>query len=433
MSFLKRIFVFFFIINSSVLVLGQNKTKTFYFDEDISKKNSLLVKKSTVYNSSLGYGFDYNSEESVKINDGYLYANTSVYFSVKLPEGNYKVDIVFGGKTPSCTTVKAESRRLMIRELYLDANKIAAETFLVNVRTPKINQEKSINIKSREQHSLNWDDKLTLEFLGESAVKSIEITPVENVKTIFLAGDSTVTDQGTEPWASWGQFFTNYVKPNVVVANYAVSGASLSSFKARYRLEKILSLIQKGDYLFIEFAHNDEKIKGEGNGAWGLYTNLLKEFIKKARAKGGIPILCTPTQRRFFDTDETLKPTHGDFPDAMRKVAKDTNVPLIDLTKMTTKMYEAWGVENSKKAFVQYPANTFPGQTEELKDNTHFNSFGANEIAKAIVQGIKILNLPVAKNLKENIKTYNPAKPDNLSDWTVPMSTKFEIKKPDGN
>ncbi|MBD0833739.1 rhamnogalacturonan acetylesterase [Aestuariibaculum sediminum] len=272
-----------------------------------------------------------------------------------------------------------------------------------------------------------------MEFLGNPAVQSINITPVTNITTIFLAGDSTVTDQDLEPWASWGQFFTNYVTEEVVIANYAESGSTLSGFKGVKRLDKILSLMKPGDYLYIEFAHNDEKQKGEGIGPWQSYTNSLKEYITKAREKGGIPILCTPTQRRAFNSDGSLKETHGDFPAAMRKVAKEMNVPLIDITKMTTDMYEAWGVEPSRNAFVQYPANTFPGQTKKLEDNTHFNSFGANEIAKCVVQGIKDLNLDLVKFLRPNIPIYDPKNPDNIKDWEVPMSTRFEIKKPEGN
>ncbi len=297
----------------------------------------------------------------------------------------------------------------------------------------KINDTEHIKIKDRDKNQLNWDDKLTLEFSGTAVIQSINISLATNVKTLFLAGDSTVTDQDLEPWASWGQFITNYFSNEVVIANYAESGATLSSFKGAKRLDKILTLMKPNDYVFIEFGHNDEKIKGEGNGAWGLYTNSLKEFISKFREKGGIPILVTPTQRRAFNDDGSLKPTHGDFPDAMRKVAIDLQVPLIDVTKMTTDMYESWGDEPSRKAFVQYPANTFPRQTEKLEDNTHFNSFGANEIAKCIVQSIKDLKLDIAKYIKPDLPNYNPKKPDNFSDWTLPMSTRFENIKPDGN
>jgi lysophospholipase L1-like esterase len=191
--------------------------------------------------------------------------------------------------------------------------------------------------------------------------------------------------------------------------------------------------MQPGDYIFIEFGHNDEKAKGEGKGAWGEYTTLLKEYVTRARSKGGIPVLITPTQRRHFNADGTLNPTHGEFPDAMRKVAQEMQVPLIDVTKMTTLMYESWGDELSKKAFVQYPANTFPGQIKALADNTHFGSFGANEVAKCVVQGIKNLGLDIAKSIKPSFPNYDPKKPSQPNDWTVPMSNRFEIVKPDGN
>lgn len=160
--------------------------------------------------------------------------------------------------------------------------------------------------------------------------------------TLFLAGDSTVTDQDLEPWGSWGQMITRYFTPDVVVANYAASGLTLSSFKGGKRLDKLLSFMKPGDYLFIEFGHNDQKDKGEGRGPWQSYTNSLMEYVKAARQKGGIPVLVTPTERRHFLNDRELKHTHGDHPDAMRNVAKDLDVPLIDITAMTTQMYEAW-------------------------------------------------------------------------------------------
>lgn len=141
----------------------------------------------------------------------------------------------------------------------------------------------------------------------------------------------------------------------------------------------------------------------------------------------------TPTQRRAFNADGTLKPTHGDFPDAMRAVAKKNNVPLIDVTQMTTQMYESWGDEPSRKAFVQYPANTFPGQTNALEDNTHFNGFGANEIALCVIEGLRGLDVPLKKNITKQTPSYNPNKPNAFSTWTLPMSVRFEIVKPDGN
>ncbi len=422
-----------FLLATLYTTAQSNLNKSFSFGTKNTRDNAVNISEATIYNEATGFGFDFNTANNAKFSKQALTSKSSVYFSIKLPEGFYKVDLVLGDKKCSETTVKAESRRLMIKELQVEKKDTVHYSFTVNVRTPKIDNNSSIRIKDRDKSQLNWDDKLTLEFSGSPAIQSINITPVSNITTIFLAGDSTVTDQDVEPWASWGQFFTNYLSSDVVVANYAESGSSLSAFKAVKRLDKILSLMKSGDYLFIEFAHNDEKQKGDGIGPWESYTNYLKEYITKAREKEGIPILCTPTQRRAFNNNGTLRDTHGDFPDAMRKVAKEMHVPLIDITKMTTDMYESWGDEPSRLAFVQYPANTFPGQTKKLEDNTHFNSFGANEIAKCVVQGIKDLNLDLQKYLRPNIPQYNPKKPNVISNWTLPMSTRFEIKKPDGN
>ncbi len=165
----------------------------------------------------------------------------------------------------------------------------------------------------------------------------------------------------------------------------------------------------------------------------GFLFDLLTEFVNSAKEKGAIPVLVTPTQRRFFNENGTLKETHGDFPAAMRAVAQKNNIALIDVTKMTTELYETWGDEPSRKAFVQYPANTFPGQEKALDDNTHFNRFGANEIALCVLKGIRELDIPLKKQIKKETPDYNPKKPNFISSWTLPMSDRFEIVKPDGN
>ena len=413
-----------------------DNTKPILFDFGTSVKNSksAIINTDLVYDSNLGYGFDFNTALNVKMNSKSFSTTKPTYFSVKLPEGNYQVEVVMGNsQKESNITIKAESRRLMLDQLAVKKGKSITKIFNVNIRTPKIDDNQNIILKDREKDIFDWDDKLTLEFLGEVAVQSIKITVKNNLTVVYLAGDSTVTDQDVEPWASWGQFITNYFDSNVVIANYAYSGSSLSSFKASNRLKKILLEIKNGDYLFVEFGHNDEKIKGTRNGAWESYSDLLTEFVQAAKEKGAIPVLVTPTQRRFFNENGTLKETHGEFPAAMRAVAQKNNVALIDITKLTTELYETWGDEVSRKAFVQYPANTFPGQEKALDDNTHFNSFGANEIALCIIKGIRELDIPLKKYIKKEIPNYNPKKPNYISSWTLPMSNRFEIAKPDGN
>ena len=409
-------------------------SQLFYFGTAVKQAKATVIKTPLLYTPSTGHGFDFGSISNVKMNSNSFTTEKPSYFSVAVPEGNYKIEVTIGSnEKASNVTIKAESRRLILNQFLVKKGGQVTKTFNVNIRNPKIDAISSMSLKDREKDTFNWDDKLTLEFLGDVSIQSIKITPVPTIPVIYLAGDSTVTDQDVEPWASWGQFITNYFDDKVVVANYAVSGSALSSFKGSNRLKKINSLLKPGDYLFVEFAHNDEKLKGPENTAWESYSKYLEEYVETARNKGAIPVLVTPTQRRAFNPDGTLKPTHGDFPDAMRAVAKKMNVPLIDITQMTTVLYEKWGIESSKSALVHYPANTFPGQEKALEDNTHFNSFGANEIALCVIKGIRDLDLPLKKNITAATPAYDPKKPNYIANWTVPMSVRFEIAKPDGN
>ena len=415
------------------IVFSQSEIKTFDFGLEKSSKE-IQITSPVSYNVERGYGFGFSASENITFERNAFTSTNPSYFSIKLPEGNYTIEVDLGSdKRLSETTIKAESRRLMRRHIPVQKGDTKTEKFTVNLREIKISPEESINLKSREEDDLNWDQKLTLEFSGTVAVKAIRIKPAETYTSIFLAGDSTVTDQDVEPWASWGQMITQFFSSEIVVANYAASGESLGFFKGRNRLKKIMHNMQKSDYLFIEFGHNDSKIKGEGNGAYGLYTQLLKEYVTVPRQKGGIPVLLTPTQRRHFNPDGKLENTHGDFPDAMRKVAKELDVPLIELTTITTKMYEAWGAEESKNALVHYPANTFPEQDKALADNTHFNVFGANEIALAIIEEIRNSDLKLKNHIREETPRYDPNKPNNISDRNLPGSPRFESTKPEGN
>lgn len=438
---IKIVFLLFFLLsftfsNANTITKTKNKgEQIFYFGNKIKKsKKAIGITKSQIYSDALGYGFDFNTASNVLLNSKSFSASIPTYFSIQLPEGNYQLSVVYGSATNNTTTtIKAESRRLFLDQMKLNKGETATATFNVNVRTSKIDDATQIKLKDRDLGQLNWDDKLTLEFLGTVEICSISIVPLNKLTTVYLAGDSTVTDQDLEPWASWGQYITNYFDTHVVVANYAASGLTLRTFKSSLRLKKVLSLIKPGDYLIVEFAHNDEKEKGEGIGPWESYSESLREYIQGARDKGAFPILITPVQRRAFNEDGTLKPTHGDYPNAMRKVALEMNVPLVDITKITTTLYESWGDELSRKAFVQYPANTFPGQKEKLEDNTHFNSFGANEIALCVMKGLQDLKNPLANYFLKNMPEYNSTNPNAYAKWTLPMSNRFETVKPDGN
>ena len=134
---------------------------------------------------------------------------------------------------------------------------------------------------------------------------------------------------------------------DVCIANYAESGESANTFIGAKRLAKALSQIKKGDYLFMEFGHNDQKQKGPGKGAYYSFMTSLKTFIDEARARGAHPVLVTPTQRRSFDANGHIRDTHEDYPEAMRWLAAKENVPLIDIKEKTRTLYAAQGPVNN--------------------------------------------------------------------------------------
>lgn len=356
--------------------------------------------------------------------------------SFAVPDGNYKVTVTLGNKKKAGqTVVRAESRRHYVDLVTTKKNKFETVTFVVNKHNPVIEGDVRVKLKPRELDYKNWDDSLNLSFCGPMpAVKQIHIEPAKDVTTVFLCGNSTVVDQENEPWASWGQMITRWFTPDVAIANFAESGLSCTSFLAQLRLDKILSQLKKGDYVIVEFGHNDEKEKKAGDGAWYSYSRNLKIFTDRVREAGGNIIFCTPTARRFFNEDQrTINNTHGDYPEAMKTVARRENVPVIDLTRMSTTFYEALGFEGSKKSLVHYPANTFPGQDKPLADNTHFNPYGAWEIAKMIVTGLKQMGCPLTDSLRSDWQDFDPAHPDDPASFVWYMSAGSDVLKPDGN
>ena len=205
----------------------------FDFGSDQTNPGWTAVTKKSVYSAEKGFGLIPSGEMEpgnnaglVKPNADYLSSKKPFYFTVDLPEGHYRVLITLGGSAEgSSTTLKAESRRLLFENVKTASGETVRKMVVVDVRYPQMKNQEGIKLKEREVNYLNWDHKLTLEFNGEHpCVAAIEIQKADELPTIFLAGNSTVTDQENEPWASWGQMFPNFLKPELVVANYAESG-----------------------------------------------------------------------------------------------------------------------------------------------------------------------------------------------------------------
>lgn len=398
---------------------GPPNSFAFDFSAGAALPGFVSVWHDTAYTPELGYGFDLGTTPVAFM--GGVTSAKPFFFSVAVPEGNYSVNIKFGDPALACvTTVKAESRRLMIERLETAAGKFERRSFDVNVRNAKLPAPPQnapggdhVRLNDREQGVLHWDEKLTLEFSNSRpCVDLIEIHRVDNIPTIYLAGDSTVTDQTHEPATSWGQMVTRFFKPGVAVANHAESGETLKSFLTGLRLDKILSQIKKGDYLFIQFGHNDMKENWPQTYVepFTTYKQYLKVYIAEARRRGAIPVLVSPMQRRNFDAQGKIRNTLGEFPAAVRQTAREENVPLIDLTGMSTMLYETLGPDKSWLAF------------SGGRDATHHSAYGAYELAKCVVEGIKTSRLDLARYIADDFKGFDPAHPDPPDTFQVPPS-----------
>jgi lysophospholipase L1-like esterase len=404
--------------------------KNYLLDRTYSfgKAEDIPASVSGSYTAERAYGFDFGTTWGDKF-----------LFSVALPEGNYDISLELGDdEKNSEVTVRGESRRLFLEKVKIPQGARRLESFTVNIRNKRIDKDREVSLKAREINKLNWDEKLTLELNGDSsAVQSIRIRPAEEPLTVFLCGDSTVVDQDNEPWCGWGQMLPRFFGPGLSFANYAESGEAASTFIAEGRLEKLLTQAKAGDYMLIQFGHNDQKQSGPGIGPRGNYTESLKTFIAEARLRGMVPVLVTPVRRRKFENGQVAN-THGEYPEAMRRLAAEEQVPLIDLHMTTKTLYESLekklGENGPAAAFVHYPAGTFPGQTGDLKDDSHFNGYGAYETARLVVEGIRQNRLDgILSFLRPELEPFDPAKPDDPREFSLPLSPFTEIEKPAGS
>jgi lysophospholipase L1-like esterase len=215
-----------------------------------------------------------------------------------------------------------------------------------------------------------------------------------------------------------------FFKADIAIANHAESGEALRSSRHENRFAKIMSTIKHGDYVIIQYGHNDEKEKGEGIGAFTSYKTDLAALVTEAREHGATPVLVTPMHRRTFDANGHITNSHGDYPEAVRQVAREKSVALIDLHAMSKDFYEALGAEKSAAAFAGVGGRV---------DATHHNSYGSYELAKCIVNGIVANHLDLASHLLKGLPAFDPAHPDPVETYSVPASPQTSVEKPYGN
>ncbi|WP_434753113.1 rhamnogalacturonan acetylesterase [Paenibacillus amylolyticus] len=361
------------------------------------------VSSATIYDEHRGYGFEPGSlvyekqrveeqEAQSHLAKGFRAPQGQTTMSVRLrssfciplkasfvldiPDGTYQVIMMAGDPlADTITHVKAGEGRLMLPAIRTVAGQCAEMKFAVVVR----------------------GGRLRLSFSGPAPrINALEVTLANQTMTVFLAGDSTVTDQPESgyPYCGWGQLLPAQFKHDVAMDNHAQSGRSSRSFIHEGRLDAIRQRIKPDDFLFIQFGHNDEKPDPErGTEPFTTYKQHLKKYIDTAREAKARPVLITPVHRRYFAEDGTLTDTHGDYITAVRELAAEEKVPLIDLAERSRLMFEEAGEEGTKDDFMWVLPGEYINFPTGMEDNTHFQERGARRLAEQVAEAIRELRL----------------------------------------
>lgn len=320
------------------------------------------VEPGQPYDANVGYGFAVSPERGGDEDrrdwlPGDCADNPVPSFVVDVADGNYRVTATLCSiGLPAEVSVKTGPGRLMLAKLRLPPGEPLLASFAVHVD----------------------DGKLKLAFFGAGfELRTLEIQQDDAIRTLYLAGDSTVTDQPARqfPYTGWGQTLPLYFGDRIAVANHARSGRSSKSFVEEGRLDRILARIRTSDWLFVQFAHNDEKTDQRGTDPHEEFPRYLRMYIDGARKKGAHPALVTPPHRRFFREDGRVLDTHGEYIAAIRIVGASERVPVLDLSAETARAYEKLGPEACRSWFM-------PG------DNTHFCEQGALAVAGFVAREI---------------------------------------------
>ncbi len=224
--------------------------------------------------------------------------------------------------------------------------------------------------------------------------------PVKKI-TLWLIGDSTMSVKQVQayPETGWGMPFVYFWDSTVVVQNLAQNGRSTRTFMQENRWQPAVDKMQEGDYVFVQFGHNDEvSTKASYTTESAFKANLIK-YITDTKNKKGIPVLLTPVARRKFDTTGKVEGTHQIYSAIVRQVAKEQNVALIDLDAKSQALLQTWGADKSALLFNHLSPGEHPNYPEGKEDNTHFNEMGARVMAQLVLQSIKELKLPLAERI----------------------------------
>lgn len=373
------------------------------------------VLPETNYTTERGFGFDFGSKPTGverggadPAKDGYITTSQSpFFFSVKVPEGNYRITVTLGdAQGDSMTTIRTEVGRMMAPSVVTRTGEFVTRTFYANVRRPQIppppqNAPGGTIVHmflAGEPESRTWDEKLTIEFNHtRPCLATMEIVKDNNVPTLFVAGDSTVGDPRRGPGGNWPTQMCQFFKPEIAVCNSAEGGETSKSFVTGLRMDKVLSQMKPGDFFLFQFGHNDSKANWPQSYTEPAtsFKAYLQVFISETRRRGATPVLVTPMERRA-NGDSV-----GAWARAMREVAAKENVALIDQWAVSKELWTAMG----------------PNVNQAFGDQTHLSGYGGYLLAKLMIAGIK-KNVPeLARFVADDFKAMDPSQPESPPEY----------------
>lgn len=244
-----------------------------------------------------------------------------------------------------------------------------------------------------------YNKLVAVAFLGMIILMSFAI-PAKKIK-VYLIGDSTMSIKQISkyPETGWGMPFVHFFDESVTVDNRAQNGRSTKSFMTEGRWKSVTDSLKAGDYVFIQFGHNDEVKTKKTYTTEEEFKNNLGKYVSESFKAGAFPVLITPVARRSFDTDGKVLSTHQVYSEIVRTVAHEMNVPLIDLDKESMLLLQKMGVENSKFLFNKLEPGQNPNYPTGVDDNTHFNEYGARRMAELVLLELKKMNLELANRI----------------------------------
>ncbi|MFF1461083.1 rhamnogalacturonan acetylesterase [Streptomyces sp. NPDC058330] len=211
-------------------------------------------------------------------------------------------------------------------------------------------------------------------------------------RTLHIAGDSTAAQKYADaaPETGWGMALPFFLGGPLTVANHAVNGRSSRSFVDEGRLTALLDDVRPGDLVLVQFGHNDEKTEDPARGTdpWTTYQEYLRLYLKGARERRARPVLITPVERRRFADDGTARPTHGEYPAAMRALAAEERVPLLDVQALSLARWQELGPDGTESLFNWLEPGESPNYPDGKQDNTHFRPAGAIEVARTTARAL---------------------------------------------